>query len=136
MQGASSAARQLEVRIWIDAKDQLIGLGVADGDIDWHPLARAARSLALAEGIVDPASAWDRPGVGSAVVTRTGEMVFAADSSPAADVGADMLQNAREAGRAQALEDIRRLGGAKKGQQGWDQGIEELKIVVREEGPD
>jgi hypothetical protein len=46
--------RKLDVRISIDAKAQLVGLAVADGDIDWQPLSPKARLLALREGVVNP----------------------------------------------------------------------------------
>jgi hypothetical protein len=127
--------RKLCIRVVIDAEGQQIGMAAGPAaELDWHPLSRLARSLALAEGIVDPASAWDRPGVGSAVITRTGETVFVADPNPPAGDQTDLLQKGYEEGKAQALVDIRRLAGAKKGKQGWGQEIEEHKIVLREDG--
>jgi hypothetical protein len=51
--------RKLDARISIDAKQQLIGLSVGEGDIAWQHLSPRARLAALKEGIVNPYKASD-----------------------------------------------------------------------------
>ena len=51
--------RKLEAKASIDAKRQLIGLGIAGGDVEWQPLSPRARLQALKEGFVDPSLAAD-----------------------------------------------------------------------------
>jgi len=51
--------RRLGVRISLDARRQLLGLSVGDGDIEWQPLSPRARMQALKEGFVNPYSASD-----------------------------------------------------------------------------
>ena len=47
--------RRMGLRITVDAHQELIGLSVGDGEIDWQPLAEIGRKLALEEGMIDPA---------------------------------------------------------------------------------
>jgi hypothetical protein len=94
--------RRMGLRVHVDGAERQLGLQVGDGPIDWRAIAATARQLALKEGIVDPASAWDQPGIGAGVVTRDGELlVDPMPGEPPADTDA--------AGYAQGLEDARRL---------------------------
>jgi hypothetical protein len=43
-------------------------LSVADGDLDWQPLAPRARRLALEEGMVNPAFVRDTPEKGHVAI--------------------------------------------------------------------
>jgi hypothetical protein len=96
--------RELDLRVTVDAHQERIGLAVGDSPIDWQPLAIVARRIALEWGVVDPASAWDQPGIGAAVITRDGELlVDPLPGEPPADPDA--------AGYEQGLEDARRLLG-------------------------
>lgn len=74
-------------------------------ELDWQPLAPVARRIALKEGIVNPASAWDAPGIGSGVVQSDGSLIFRADEKGEIPAGVD----AEELGYQQGLEDARRL---------------------------
>ena len=95
---------RMGLRVRIDGNKRQLGLQIGDGPVDWQPLAPAARQRALADGIVDPASGWDKPGIGATVITRNGEMlVDALPGEPPVDPEA--------AGYAQGLEDARRLLG-------------------------
>ena len=51
--------RRLEVRIVVDGHQEQIGLAIADGPIDWQPLAPYSRRYALASGMVNPIAAVD-----------------------------------------------------------------------------
>lgn len=95
---------RLGLRIVVDSKAKQIGMAIGDGEMDWQPLAAGARKLALKQGIVDPASAWDQPGIGSAVISGDGQGVLERDSSQWPD-GVDPS----EAGYLQGLEDAKRL---------------------------
>jgi hypothetical protein len=97
--------RRMGLTVHLNGDDAQLGLQVgSSSQIDWRPLARVARRTALAQGIVDPASAWDEPGIGAGIVTRDGELlVVPMPGEPPADPAA--------AGYDQGLEDGRRLLG-------------------------
>lgn len=56
--------RRLHVRVVVDATAEQIGMAVADAELQWKPLAGAARRVALQEGIVNPATVIELPGGG------------------------------------------------------------------------
>ena len=91
--------------VHLNGDDAQLGLQVGStSQINWRPLARVARRTALAEGIVNPASAWDQPGIGAGVVTRDGELLVV-------PLPGDSPADPDAAGYAQGLEDGQRLLG-------------------------
>ncbi|MCP9940974.1 recombinase family protein [Cyanobium sp. ATX 6E8] len=97
--------RRMGLTVHLNGDDAQLGLQVgSSSQIDWRPLARVARRTALAQGIANPPSAWDQPGIGAGIVTRDGELlVVPMPGEPPADPAA--------AGYDQGLEDGRRLLG-------------------------
>ena len=87
--------RRIGLTVHLNGDDAQLGLQVGStSQIDWRPLAGVARRLALQQGIVDPASAWEADGT----------ITFKRGTSEApAGADADAL------GYQQGLEDARRV---------------------------
>ena len=88
-----------------DSEPEALRAGMRFGDdaaLQWQPLAPIARKRALRDGIVEPASAWDQPGVGAAVVTEAGEILIE-------PLSGTVEGDPAEAGYRQGLEDVQRL---------------------------
>jgi len=105
-QAVNSLMKRLHIRVVIDASEKQVGMAAGPtAQLEWRPLAPGARQIALQEGIVNPVSAWDVPGIGSGVVEADGKLTFQ-DNGKGKLPADDVLE---ELGYQQGLEDARRI---------------------------